>query len=152
MKRISRSIFALKWLMPVFFIVIACGGPLLAWMTHPETVPPTVLVTPVVMVILMYAVMKLVVWDLADEVRDGGDYLFVRKGRIEERIPLSNIMNVSASTLVNPPRIELRLVEPNRLGDRVIFSPTRGGTLNPFARNAIAEDLMVRVDRARRKR
>ena len=67
-------------------------------------------------------------------------------------VPLTNIMNVSATTMVNPPRIELRLAERGRLGDQIAFSPVKNATLNPFARNAIADDLMVRVDRARANR
>jgi hypothetical protein len=119
----------------------------------PQRSPPaTVLFAPVLMLVVLIVVMKKLVWDLADEVLDGGDYLVVKKGRIEERVPLSNIMNVSATTMVNPPRIELRLVEPGRLGERIAFSPVKNASLNPFARNAVAEDLIVRVDRARANR
>jgi hypothetical protein len=61
-------------------------------------------------------------------------------------------MNVNASTYVNPPRITLRLVTPGRFGNEIAFSPIAGFRLNPFAKNKIAEDLIVRVDRARSKR
>jgi len=151
-KRISRPVFALKWFLPLVFIVAGAVAPAALWASNPERIPPAIFLGPLLMLVIGFVVMKQLVWGLADEVRDGGDYLVVTKGRIEERIPLSNIMNVSASTMVNPPRIELRLVEPNRLGDRIVFSPARSGTLNPFARNAIAEDLIVRVDRARANR
>jgi hypothetical protein len=67
-------------------------------------------------------------------------------------LPFSNIMNVSMSTSLNPPRLSLRLVRPRQLGPEIVFSPVRPFSLNPFARNPIAEDLMVRVDRARSKR
>jgi len=73
----------------------------------------------------------------------------VRNGSEEERIPLGNIMNVSASTNTNPPRITLRLVRPGRFGADVSFSPSSRISFNPFAKNPVAEDLIVRVDKAR---
>ena len=76
----------------------------------------------------------------------------MRKGDVEERVPLANIMNVSASVAMNPPRITLRLVRPGKFGAEIAFSPVRTFTLNPFARNPVAEDLMLRVDQARRGR
>jgi hypothetical protein len=62
------------------------------------------------------------------------------------------VINVSASMFVNPPRITLQLAQPGRFGDEVAFSPRTRTRLNPFARNEIAEDLIQRVDRARRIR
>jgi hypothetical protein len=113
---------------------------------------PLLLAIPCVVALCGYFFMKKLAWDLADEVYDCGEYLLVRTWGEEEKIPLSNIMNVSASTLVNPPRITLRLVRPGRLGADVAFSPAAPFSLNPFARNAVAEDLMVRVDAARTQR
>ena len=113
---------------------------------------PVALIAPVVMAIFGFFLMKKLVWDLVDEVYDGGDYLVVKNGGMEERIPLSNIMNVNASTLVNPPRVTLRLVNRGRFGNEIAFSPVMPFTLNPFARNQVADDLMVRVDKARSRR
>jgi hypothetical protein len=113
---------------------------------------PLLLAMPCFMVIVGWVVMKRFIWDLADEVQDGGDFLLVRyKGR-EERIDLANIMNVSVSTNVNPPRITLRLVNPASFGRELVFSPVSGFTLDPLARNTIADDLIERVDRARVRR
>lgn len=108
------------------------------------------LVVPVSMAVFGFFLMKKLVWDLADEVYDGGDFLLVRNRGEEDRIPLSNIMNVSVSTYMNPPRVALRLANPSRFGNEIVFSPIAGFTLNPFARNQVAEDLIVRVDQARR--
>ena len=74
----------------------------------------------------------------------------MKNGGEEDTIALSNIMNVSVSTLTNRPRITLRLVQPRRFGGGIVFSPIMKLTLNPFGRNAVGEDLIVRVDRARR--
>ena len=101
------------------------------------------------MAVFGYFIMKKLVWDLVDEVYDSGDYLLVKNHGSEVRIDLTNIMNVSATTLVNPRRIVLRLREPGKFGAEIAFSPAARFTLNPFAKNPVAEDSIVRVDRAR---
>lgn len=115
-----------------------------------EKAPPVLLV-PVVLTVVGFVMMKAFLWDLVDEVYDGGDHLLVRNAGQEEAIPLSNIMNVSATMFVNPPRISLRLATPSRFGDEVVFSPAVGVRLNPFKRLPLIDDLIVRVDQARRR-
>jgi hypothetical protein len=110
------------------------------------------LVMPVLMAGVGFVVMKKMIWDLLDEVYDGGDFLLVKSGGQEDRILLSNVMNVSASTNTNPPRITLRLLSPSLFGTEIVFSPVTGFTLNPFAKNKVAEDLITRVDQARSRR
>jgi hypothetical protein len=107
-------------------------------------------VMPIVMTVFGYFLMKNLVWDLMDEVHDGGDFLLVRKGGDEERVSLANIMNIDAFTNMNPPRVTLRLVKPGRFGTEVTFSPPRRFSFNPFAKHPLVEDLIVRVDKARR--
>lgn len=107
------------------------------------------LVVPFFMAVAGYVVMKKLIWDLADVVYDCGDYLIVRNRGQEDVVQLSNVMNVSATTYVNPPRITLRLVTPGRFGNEIAFSPETKFTLNPFAKNPIAEDLIVRAYEAR---
>jgi hypothetical protein len=112
---------------------------------------PVAVAIPGVMAVFGFLLFRKLLWDLADEVLDGGDVLVVRFGHDVESIALANIINVSATTMVNPPRITLRLATPCRFGEEIAFSPVRRWTLNPFARNEIAEDLIVRVDAARRR-
>ena len=78
--------------------------------------------------------------------------MLFRSRDVEERVLLSNVMNVSVTPHMNPPRITLRLVEPCRLGSEIAFSPATPFTWSPFAKNPVAEDLIVRVDKARRVR
>jgi hypothetical protein len=110
------------------------------------------LVVPVLMAVFGFFLMKKLVWNLVDEVYDCGDSLLIRNRGKEDTIALSNIMNVSASTYMNPPHVTLRLVAPSKFGSEITFSPTAAFTLNPFAKNQVTEDLMVRVDQARLKR
>ncbi|MDU0457824.1 MAG: hypothetical protein RW306_03735 [Geobacteraceae bacterium] len=113
---------------------------------------PMALIVPCVMAVFGIFIMKKLVWDLADEVYDYGDFLLIRKSEREERVPLSNIMNVSASTNMNPQRITIKLVQPGMHGAEISFSPATSFTMNPFSKNKIAEDLIVRVDQARTHR
>jgi len=54
--------------------------------------------------------------------------------------------------LMNPPRVTLRLVKAGRFGSEVTFTPPMRFRFNPFAKPPIVEELIVRVDRARRER
>ncbi|MBL8515080.1 MAG: hypothetical protein JNJ55_13895 [Betaproteobacteria bacterium] len=110
------------------------------------------LIMPVFLALFGFVMMKKLVWDLADEVFDCGDALLIKSGGKEERIPLSNIMNVSESMFTNPPRVVLRLAVASRMGSEIVFSPPRPFTLNPFAKSTIVEDLIIRVDRTRTHR
>jgi hypothetical protein len=119
----SRFTFFNKWLFPIAWFGF------LGFFIY-ETVRNGVaqsdvmfLFIPMVMTVFGVFIMRKFVWDLADSVDDGGTYLVVRRGSVEERIELANVMNVSASTFQNPPRITLRLVKPNELGKDVSFSP-----------------------------
>ena len=152
MKRISsKQTFYLKKILPFFFVAMAVAPVVLTyWQSgklHPGLLVPAILIA----IVLAFIYPKLV-WGLADEVYDGGDYLLVKRGDLEDRVALSDVMNVSASMMVNPPRITLRLARPSKFGNEVMFSPIRPATLNPFARNAVADDLIVRADAARVKR
>jgi hypothetical protein len=128
------------------FLVIFIG---IALMSGAYEKDAMMLVVPCVMAGFGYFLMKRLLWDLVDEVYDCGDSLLIRNRGVEDRVLLSNIMNVSATTNVNPPRVTLRLVNAGKFGAEIAFSPTAPFTLNPFAKNAVAEDLIVRVDRAR---
>ena len=142
----NKKVFPALWFGFLAFFVVK------ATLTGIVEKAPMSVVIPVFMAVIGFFVMKKLVWDLADEVYDCGDFLLVRNRGEEDRVPLSNVMNVNASTYVNPPRITLRLVTPGRFGNEIAFSPIAGVRLNPFAKNKIAEDLIVRVDRARSKR
>ena len=152
MKRISsRQTFFMKWVLPVILVVIALVPVGFIYLDQHRFYAGAVIPSVLVLLFLFFVYPRLVL-ALADEVYDGGDYLLVKRGRLEDRIPLSDIMNVSVSTLVNPPRITLRLAKRSRFGDEVVFSPPKPLTLNPFARNAVADNLIARVDAARSQR
>jgi hypothetical protein len=139
-----KKVFPAIWLggVAMFFVTAVLSG-------NVRRDAPVMLIIPLAMLVFGFFLFKKIVWDLADEVRDGGDFLIVRRGSVEERVQLSDIMNVGMSQFTNPPRLTLRLRKPGKFGDEIVFSPPRASMWNPFARNAIAEDLIQRVDRAR---
>lgn len=107
-------------------------------------------IIPVILLIgsLVYLVLWLYVFGLADSVWDEGDALLIRKGRKELRLPLSAIVSVGYSGLQNPPRVTLYLAERSILGEEIAFAvPTRGFN---FWLPGNIRDLMRRVDTARR--
>ncbi len=150
MKKISgRSTFYYKRLLPVLLLGLPLFFLYVTLYLAPVRPPLPALLPPLLLIPFFFLIMRKLVWDLADEVWDGGDHLVVKIGDQSESVPLQNIMNVSASTLVNPPRITLRLVSAGRFGQEISFSPLRNSMFNPFARNAVADDLIERVHRAK---
>ena len=148
----SRRAWFYKRVFPVFWfgmlgVVVTSmlvGG---AGFRHPE-----MLIGPCVLAVIGFVLMKRIIWDLVDEVLDAGDYLIVRNGGHEDHVALSNIMNVSATTMMNPPRITLRLVTPGKFGPEISFSPLVPFGFRLSRRNAVADDLIERAYRARAAR
>jgi hypothetical protein len=141
-----KRVFPVLWfgVLGVVGTAMLVGG---AALRHPE-----ILIGPCVMAVIGFVLMKQMLWDLVDEVLDAGDYLIVRNGGEEDHVALSNIMNVSATTMMNPPRITLRLVTPGKFGPEITFSPVVSFGFSLRRRNAVAEDLIERTYRARTDR
>ncbi|HUL19070.1 MAG TPA: hypothetical protein VLV29_07360 [Steroidobacteraceae bacterium] len=152
----SRMTFFSKKVLPLLwfglFLPIVVGVVLLA--RQKPHAPPAflLLLVPVIVAALVYALLRRLVLDLADEVYDEGDALRVRFGAEEERIPLQNIMNISYAGLTNPARATLTLRQSGRFGKEVAFSPVQR-FFGPLLRtsNPIVTDLIERVDAARRR-
>ena len=150
----SKVTFFYKRLFPIFwfglllvFVVFA----LIGGRAGSET-PIQVFIVPLFMAVFGYVIMKLLVFDLVDQVWDAGEALVVKNNNQEDRIPLANIINVSHSTFMNPARVTLTLRSPCRFGKEVAFSPVVSvrQSFNPFARPRIVTELIERVDSARR--
>lgn len=140
-----KKIFPAMWFgFLAFFIIVISDGA--------DDRDALFVMAPILLGVFAVVVLKKLVWDLVDEVHDYGDYLLIRNKGEEEKVAIANIMNVSPTTYTNPPRITLRLVTPSRFGSEIAFSPVSGMGFNPFAKNPVAEDLIVRVDRARATR
>jgi hypothetical protein len=154
MRRISsRATFWYKRIFPIIWFGGLAAFTVLGLFINvrgyrPERLPFVIL--PVVMAALGYVFMKKLVFDLVDEVWDDGSALVVRNRGRDDRIALSNIINVSYSPMTNPPRVTLTLRQPsNYFGTEISFNaPVR---FIPFTKSPLVEDLIRRVDAARRK-
>jgi hypothetical protein len=155
MKRISskRTVFY-KRLFPVlwfgFLALFVLVGSLAPRRTHPPPIP--MLIVPVVMSVLGYMLFRRLIFDLVDEVWDDGDALIVKNAGVEERVPLKSIINIGYSLLTNPERVTLTLRDAGQLGKEITFMPlSRALSFRWLSRNPIVDELIERVDQARRR-
>ena len=149
MKRISSNTFFLKRIFPVFwFGFLALFVLTLLFANHAgNSSPLSLFIVPAVMAVFGYVLLKKMVFDLADEVTDAGDFLLVRFGKIQEKIALTNIVNISYTLMMNPPRVTLRLRQPCLFGKEVSFSTPISWI--PFSKSPIISELIDRIDIAR---
>ncbi len=147
----SRNTFFLKRVFPVlwFGIVAVSLAGAVAAARAARALPPVFFIAPLILLGVGYLLMRNLVFDLADEVWDEGDGLRVRFGSAEERIALTDIINVGYTLFINPPRITLTLRHAGSFGREVSFSPPRVW-FAPFARNPLVTELIERVEAARR--
>ncbi len=141
---ISKKIFPFFWFGFLAFFIVAgiTGGAVKESLLF--------LIVPVILAAFGYFVMKKLVWDLMDEVIDHGEFLTLKYQGQEDVVYLQNVMNVSVSIKQNPPRVTLKLRSPGKFGSEVAFSPASKFSFNIFKKNGMIEDLIMRVDKARR--
>lgn len=149
----SRATFWQKRIFPVIWfgflgVFVAVNlGLLLTGRVRDFTTFMPMLIFPVGMAVFGYAFMKKLVFDLVDEVEDDGDALIVKNGGRSDRIALADIMNVSYSPLINPPRVTLTLRTASAFGNQISFcAPLR---FVPFASHPRIEELIRRIDASR---
>ncbi len=96
-----------------------------------------------------YFVMKLLIFDVVDEVWDCGDSILVKNNGREFRFTMPEFRNMSYSPM-RPPRITLPLRSPSEeFGTDIAFVPPI--RMFPYSVPPIARDLMERIDEARRQ-
>jgi hypothetical protein len=142
MRRISSSqtffhkrVFPIIWFGFIgFFLVIAAPA------VARNQAPVMALLLPIVLLGFGYFLMRSLVFDLMDEVYLHGDGIIVRNKGEEDCFPVTNILNVDASTMTKPERITLTLRKPCRFGSDITFSPTF--RFWPFSRHPIALELI----------
>jgi hypothetical protein len=153
MKKISSDwTWFTKWGMPIIFLgpltLIFASG---LWnaIAEPGSASLGLIVVPLIMAGMFYLMMRKFIFDLVDEIWDDGDALVARNKGVEARIELRKIVNITDLTTANWPRVTLLLREPCELGSSVSFHPV--GSRSFFRGNAVALDLIQRVDIARLK-
>jgi len=143
----QKRIFPLVFFGPqvaVFSILVFIG------LSSGRYPPIPVLVIPIFMGVIFFFIMKIMVFDLVDEVWDAGDVLIIKNKNQEERVALSDIMNVSYSPVGGAQRVTLLLRRPNSFGVRIHFCPPL--SLLPFRGSPVVDDLIQRIDAKRLSR
>jgi len=142
-----KRVFPIVWF---GFLLIFIVVPLFAGARSGAFPPLPFFIVPVLMIVFGYVLMKKLVFDLVDEVLDGGDALLVRNGSQHEQVLLSDITNVSYSQFVNPPRVTLSLRNPGTFGSKISFcAPVR---FMPFSTSPTIDKLIERIDATRGRR
>jgi hypothetical protein len=154
MERISsRSTFFSKKIFPVLLFGFLAVFVVMGFFVGSKTscIPLALLIIPFFMALFGYGLMRKLIFDLMDEVYDGGDRLIVRNGGVEDAVPLANIINVNHVIAVNPTRIVLTLRQPCRFGKKIAFSPrvTWSDIESLGFSNTLADTLVARVDAVR---
>jgi hypothetical protein len=94
---------------------------------------------------LVYFFWKTQMHRLADEVLDCQDSLKVRRGRIEETIPMSNVSGAEVLSRGGFQRITIRLRERSKLGRKIDFLPQASLWSNLPAIKSVALNLTERA-------
>jgi len=150
-KRISTPYTFSKKIFPFLFYGFLAVFLTFAVMSGVFRKEPLFLVVPCVMAVVGYFFMRAVLRDLVDDVFDCGSFLLVRKGHLEERIPLANVININFAINQRPARITLTLEKPGKFGREISFAPPPKIYLTPYPRNEVVEDLIERAQAARSK-
>ena len=146
----ARTTFFYKRIFPFMwfgFLVIFLGVGLSNAAKTGQPAALGFIIVPIFMTAIGYVVFKNMILDLVDEVWDAGDTLVVRNKGQDEPIALADIINVSYSPLVNPPRVTLTLRTPGTFGDKVAFCVAK--RMWQFSSNPMVDELIRRVDAAR---
>ena len=94
---------------------------------------------------LLYFFWRTQMHRLADEVLDCQDSLKVRRGRLEETIPLSNVSGAEVLSGGGFHRIAVRLHKPSKLGRQIDFLPQASLWSNLSAIKGVALNLTERA-------
>ncbi|MDT0630090.1 hypothetical protein [Alteromonas sp. W364] len=147
MKKVSTSPFFFKKVFPVFwlgfvflfFIVsIALGA-------YEKSI--MFVVAPIIMIVFGVILFKKLVWDLCDEVIDEGESLLIKKGKLEQRVLLKDVVNINHQ-LSSPERVVLSVRTSGSIGKELAFIPLMH--MRIFSKNKHVIKLIQRVDDARR--
>lgn len=106
---------------------------------------PTAIAVAVLCVALLYFFWNTQIHRLAEEVLDCGDHLKVRRGRIEENIPLSQVSAVEVASSGGFHRVTILLRTVSKLGHRIDFLPQASLWSNLAAIKNLAAHLTERA-------
>jgi hypothetical protein len=102
---------------------------------------PKIFFLPLLFATIWFLVWHYIIRPLADEVWLDESDLVVRKGGLQESIPLRDVETVEASYLTNPERITVKLREHGPFGNKIVFLPPTRYFRMPFTTHPLADEL-----------
>ena len=145
----SETTFLVKRVFPTvwfgilgFFVLLMIGG-----FFGSDGFPAFFVVWLAFMAVVGFVVMKLLVFSLVDEAFLGDGFVEVRKGKIRERVDLTNILNVNSNRMSRPPRVTLCLKEASVLGSEVSFIPKASTRF--WQESPVVRELIEKVEEAK---
>jgi hypothetical protein len=142
-----KRVFPLLW----FVILAVILAVMASALRRAPGAPMAVLLVPVAMMVLGYALFRTLLSGLMDEVWDNGHELIVVNQDHVEHEPLAGIVNISYSGFTNPKRAVIMLRRPGRWGAKLAFIPLRSSIrMLSSGDNVMIDELVRRVDEARR--
>lgn len=148
----SNATFFYKRIFPILVFGFVGAMSVVSLVSSVREITAWDILLPLFAMLGLWLLFRASLWDLMDEVHDQGDALLVRNGGEEESVPLANIMNVSMTKGLTPPRVTLQLVSPSRFGQQVVFTPVGGIRWTPPVKLLVIDGLMARVAQARANR
>src|SRR5262249_32644175 len=115
--------FLYKRVFPISFfallVVFFCAGLYRGMATGGDYPPLPFFIAPIIVFFIGYVILRMMVFDMVDQVFDCGDTLLIRNGGKEDRVALADTVNVSYSAFVNPARVTLMLRKPSIFGTEI---------------------------------
>ena len=145
--RISDSTFFMKRVFTTVWFGLSVTGALYG-INQPE--PDLLLVVGSgILALFGYFMFRKSVWPLADEAYDGGDFLLIRKGEDEFRIPFEEIVEFHRSELSEPRSVDVSFNSDASPIRKITFYEITAR--NPFKTPEVLLDVEERIARARQE-
>jgi len=114
---LAKAFFAVPFLMLLFMILMSTIGVIVG-----RDIFYTPLIPLAVLIIISWLYVKFV-WNLADEVFDEGDAFLIKRGKIAERVFLSEILFLNNRIYDRVPKIGIETMKSFEFGFKIYFVP-----------------------------
>src|SRR5689334_14845838 len=109
MRLSAERMYLAKWLGPIVIFGSIAAWTLIDERTKEKPEFATQIVALCFLAVILAVILKKRMWILADEVLDGGEYLLIRFGKRQERVNISDIVNVEATNQLGATTVKLHL-------------------------------------------
>lgn len=154
MVKISQNMLLPKWIEPIWIVGFCSWFIIDSLITQSYLESAKYLVIPIGLLLFCLALYVEMVWGMVDVVYDSTEdkCLIVKNGRHTSKILYSNIKEVEFIVRQVPKKVILHLVQPEKnFGQKVLFAPALPRRFWSSERNAVVEQLIVNIEKAKLK-